>query len=106
MGAEQEDYTRKLADLEKRLLAVENRLQVGPTDQKFQEAQEITYKAGATANASDPVTHPLKREPVGFLVVSQDAAGSVYKDTTNRWTSDKIFLRSSVANVTYRLRVY
>lgn len=56
---------------------------------------------GATAGAANtdfPVPHTLGRKPTGFIIISQDAAASIY-DGVTPWTTTQIFLRSSTAAV-------
>ncbi len=43
-----------------------------------------------------------KHIPIGFLVISVDAAAIIYK-STSAWTASTIFLKSSIASVNYAL---
>ena len=51
------------------------------------------------------VTHGLGFVPMGFLVASQDKAGSFYNSTT-AWTTEKIFLKCSAATATLRILIF
>lgn len=59
----------------------------------------ITYTTNAVANTEDAVTHNLGVVPVGYLVFSQDKAGSLYK-SGSAWTTSQIFLKCSAASTT------
>ena len=61
------------------------------------EFQVIT--TNATPDTEDAIAHTLGSVPVGYLIVKQDKAGSIYTGTTS-WTSTNIYLRSDVASVT------
>lgn len=45
------------------------------------------------------ISHKLGRVPVGWLILKQDKAGSVYASATP-WTTTNIYLKCSVAAVT------
>jgi hypothetical protein len=106
MGDEQAAPTEnKQAELERRIKALEERTVLLRIPDEV-DGKIVVYKAGSSANTTDPVAHPLKRVPQGYAVLDQDLAGIVYRDTTNRWDTDRIFLKSSVASVTYRLLVF
>ena len=64
----------------------------------------VNYTTNAVANTEDTINHNLGFVPVGWLVVTQDKAGSIYKGTTT-WTTSQIFLKCSVASVTARIFV-
>lgn len=54
------------------------------------------------ADAEKTVSHTLGSIPIGYLVLKQDKAGSLYAGST-AWTSSNIYLKCSVATVTFTL---
>lgn len=60
------------------------------------------FTSDGSANNEFEVKHNLGAIPVGFLVIKQNKAGSLYSGTTV-WTSTSIFLKCSVASVAYSL---
>lgn len=65
------------------------------------EWQEFT--SDAMANTEFSVTHTIGSIPLGYIIVAQDKAGSLYQmdDTGTAWTSTTIYLKCSVASVTF-----
>ncbi len=43
------------------------------------------------------VEHGLGTIPIGYIVISQDAAGSVYKSDGTIWDTNRIYLKTSAA---------
>lgn len=64
--------------------------------ENFNCAQVVTADTG-TANTEFTVAHNLKRIPTGYLVISIDKAGVVYKSGA-AWTAANIYLKCNVAN--------
>ena len=68
--------------------------------------------AFTTANTDVAVKHdlkPISPDNVGYLVVQQSAAGSVYIDSTASrrvWTTSSMYLRSNTANIVVTLLVF
>lgn len=54
----------------------------------------------AAANTSEEVTHNLGRVPIGRLVLSQDAAGSIYDSDRANWNTKTAFLKSDASGLT------
>lgn len=65
------------------------------------EWQEFT--SHGTANTEFAVAHGLGSVPLGYMIVSQDKAGSLYQmhDTGTAWTSTNIYLKCSVVSVKF-----
>jgi hypothetical protein len=65
------------------------------------EWQEFTSHAGADTEFA--VAHGLISVPLGYLVVSQDKAGTLYQmhDTGTAWTTTNIYLKCNVASVRF-----
>jgi hypothetical protein len=64
-----------------------------------------TYVSNATPNTEDTLAHTIGSIPLGYIVLSQDKAGSVYQQasTGTAWTKSAIYLKCSVASVTFSL---
>ena len=69
------------------------------------EGEWRTYTSNAVANTEDTLAHTIGSIPLGYIVVNQDKAGSVYQgpSTGTAWTSSNIYLKCSVASVTFLL---
>ena len=61
------------------------------------------FTSHASANTEFSVTHTLGSIPVGYLVLGQDKAGSLYQlsDTGTAWTTTTISLKCSIASVKF-----
>lgn len=59
------------------------------------------------ADTEITITHSLGQKPSGYIIVLQDKAGSLYHASTDTvWTATKIYLKSSVATVTYTIFIF
>lgn len=68
------------------------------------EGQWQTYTSSVTPDFEDTIGHTIGSVPLGYIVISQDKAGSAYKSSTGTaWTSTNIYLKCSVASVTFLL---
>lgn len=63
------------------------------------QGQFITYTTNASANTEDTVSHNLASIPVGYLIVKQNKAGSIY-DSGTSWTSSHLYLKGSASSMT------
>lgn len=65
----------------------------------------LTILTNAVANTETTFTHTLASIPVGYIVLGQDKAGSLYQlaSTGTAWTNSTISLKCSVASVTFSL---
>lgn len=63
-----------------------------------------------TSNGADVETtipHTLGRVPVGYIVVSQNKASSLYHASTDTaWTNENIYLKSSIETTTYTILIF
>jgi hypothetical protein len=59
-----------------------------------------------TADAEEQLPHDLKRVPVGYWVVGQDKAGSVYVSNKGGWGNDRFFLKASASGITVAMIVF
>lgn len=67
--------------------------------------QFLTITTNGTANTESTFTHTMGSVPVGYLVLGQDKAGSLYQlsSTGTKWTSSAISLKCSVSSVVFNL---
>ncbi len=65
----------------------------------------LTIVTNGVANTESTFTHNMGSIPVGYLVIGQDKAGSLYQlaTTGTAWTNSTISLKCSVATVTFKL---
>ena len=80
---------------------------VQQTDTLEPQFREIASKAidktafvdssSQAGGAEFSIEHGLGTIPIGYIVVSQDAAGSVYKSDGSPWDTDRIYLKTSAA---------
>lgn len=67
--------------------------------------QFVTYTSNGVANTEDTIAHTVGSVPIGYLILGQNKAGSLYQlaSTGTAWTSTNIYLKCSVASVTFNL---
>lgn len=65
---------------------------------QFQE-----FTSDASANTEFAVAHTVGSVPLGYIILAQDKAGSLYQmdDTGTAWTSTNIYLKCSVSSVKF-----
>jgi len=66
------------------------------------KGQFLTFTTSATPNAENTIPHTLGIKPIGWLVINKDKVGDLYASATT-WTSSSVFLKCSVASVTYKI---
>lgn len=97
------------SDLDTLFSCLQGRVRFGPGTSGYDGenvfGQWITITTNAVANTEDTFTHTCGTIPVGYLVVWQDKAGSLYQSPTvgTDWTTTSIYLKCSVASVTFKL---
>lgn len=52
----------------------------------------------------EPISHALRRKPVGVAIVYQSDTASISGDK-DQWTKEKIYMKSSVAGITAKLQL-
>jgi hypothetical protein len=67
--------------------------------------QLIEFVSPAVANTEMEFLHGLGRVPIGWVVLYQDLAGSLYASIPESWSNKLLYLKSSVASCTYRIWV-
>lgn len=88
---------------------LQGRVRFGPgttgNDGENISGQWITITTNGTANTESTFTHSMGSIPVGYIVVWQDKAGSLYQgpSTGTAWTTTSISLKCSVASVMFKL---
>lgn len=60
------------------------------------------FTTHGTPNTEFEVKHTLGANPTGWIVMNKDKAGDLYASTTT-WTSSSVYLKCSVASVTYKV---
>jgi len=60
------------------------------------------YTSNGSANTEDTIAHTLGSVPIGYIVLKQDKASSVYTGTT-AWSDSNIYLRQTGTSVTTTL---
>lgn len=65
----------------------------------------LTITTNAVANTETTFTHTMGSVPIGYQIVWQDKAGSLYQGpaTGTAWTNTTISLKCSVASVQFKL---
>lgn len=69
------------------------------------EGEWRTYVSNGAPNTEDTLAHTVGSIPLGYIVVNQDKAGSIYQGPTTgtAWTSSNIYVKCSIASVTFLL---
>ena len=69
------------------------------------DGQWLTITTNGVANTESSFTHSMGSVPIGYIVVWQDKAGSLYQGpaTGTAWTTTTISLKCSVATVQFKL---
>lgn len=65
----------------------------------------VTFTTDATPDTEDTTAHSLGKVPTGFIVYSQDKAGSLYNSGT-AFTSSNIYTKCDVASVEFKIIVF
>lgn len=71
----------------------------------FGSAVRVGGVSDATIDTEFEVPHGIGRMPIGFIVLTQDKAGSFYNSGVTAWDEDSIYLKCSVASVAFTLLV-
>ncbi len=69
------------------------------------EGQFQVFTSSATPDAENTIAHTLGSVPIGYIVIGQDKAGSLYQknDTGTAWTSSALYLKCDVASVDFTI---
>lgn len=61
------------------------------------------FTTSATPDAENTIAHTVGSIPVGYIVLWQNKAGSLYQgpSTGTAWTSSNVYLKCDVASVTF-----
>lgn len=93
-------------DLKNLFFALQKRIRFGDGESSENISGEfVDLTSHASANTEFAVAHTVGAVPVGFLVIYQDKAGSLYQapDTGTAWTSTNIYLKSNVSSLSARI---
>lgn len=65
----------------------------------------LTFTTSATPDAENTTAHTVGSVPIGFIVLHQDKAGSLYQGPTTgtNWTASNIYTKCDVASVTFSI---
>lgn len=103
-----EDYVADVnSDLTNIFLAISGRIRFGSgADGVAGEnisGQFQQFTTSATPDAENTIAHTVGSVPVGYIILGQDKAGSLYQlaGTGTAWTSSNIYLKCNVASVTF-----
>lgn len=63
------------------------------------------FTSDATPNTEFAVSHTLGAIPIGYIIMGQDKAGSLYQLSTTgtSWTSTNVYFKCDVASVTFKI---
>ncbi len=62
----------------------------------------VTYTSNGSVDTEDTIAHTIGAVPIGYIVIKQDKAGSLY-DSGTSWTDSNVYLKCDVASVTFSL---
>ena len=101
-----ESNVRRLdQDISQLSVALQGRIRFGTgTDGDRGEniAGEFQVVTTAGADTEFAITHTLGAVPIGYIVLKQDKAASIY-DSGTTWTNTTLYLKASAASVTLTL---
>lgn len=60
------------------------------------------FTTSATPDAENTIAHTIGAVPIGYIVLKQDKAGSLY-DSGTTWTSTNLYLKCDVASVAFTI---
>ena len=60
------------------------------------------FTTSGTPDAENTVTHTVGSVPIGYIVLKQDKAGSLYLGSS-AWTSTDVYLKCDVATVAFTI---
>lgn len=100
------DYERDIdKDLNNLFLFTQGRVRFGNgtsgNDGENVSGQFLRITTNAVINTEDTFSHTIGAIPIGYIVLWQDKAGSIYQGPTTgtAWTNSNIYLKCSVASV-------
>jgi len=108
-----DDHNGDIKEIDKDLITLFNclqgRVRFGPgTSGNRGEniaGQFLTITTNSTPDTETGFTHGLGSIPIGYLVLGQNKTGFLYQldGTGTKWNSNTIYLKCSVASVTFNL---
>lgn len=104
---ENNQYDKNLdTDMSNLFTALKGRIRFGsPTDGYRGEnisGEFQVFTSNATPDTEDTVAHTIGAVPVGYIVLKQDKAGSLYMSGT-AWTSSNVYFKCDVASVAFTI---
>lgn len=104
---ENNQYDKNLdTDMSNLFTALKGRIRFGsPTDGYRGEnisGEFQVFTSNATPDTEDTVAHTIGAVPVGYIVLKQDKAGSLYLGSTS-WSSSSVYFKCNVASVAFTI---
>lgn len=104
---ETNQYEKNLdADLANLFMAFRGRVRFGSTTDGYRgeniSGEFQVFTSNATPDTEDTIGHTIGAIPVGYIVLKQDKAGSLYLGSTT-WTSTNTYFKCNVASVTFTI---
>ena len=94
------------SDLEQLFLFSNGRVRFGDGADKARgeniSGEFHTYTTNGTPDTEDTIAHTLGSIPVGYIVISQNKAASLYRGSS-AWDNTKIYLKCNVASVAVKI---
>lgn len=103
------DIRQNDTDLTTLFTCLQGRVRFGPgttgNDGENISGQWLTITTNGTANTESTFTHSMGSIPIGYIVVWQSIAGSIYQGPTTgtAWTSSSISLKGSAISINAKL---
>lgn len=106
-GNAESQITSLNRDLQSLFSALQGRVRFGIGTDGFNgeniAGQFQQFTTSGTPDAENTITHTLGSVPVGYIILWQDKAGSLYQgpSTGTAWTPSNVYLKCNVASVTF-----
>lgn len=104
---ETNQYEKNLdSDIASLFTALKGRVRFGSTTDGHRgeniSGEFQVFTSNATPDTEDTVAHTIGAVPVGYIVLKQDKAGSLYMSGT-AWTSSNVYFKCDVASVAFTI---
>jgi hypothetical protein len=100
-------YDKNLdADISSLFTALKGRVRFGSSTDGYRgeniSGEFQVFTSNATPDTEDAIAHTIGAIPVGYIVLKQDKAGSLYMSGTT-WTSSNVYFKCNVASVAFTI---
>ena len=104
---ETNQYEKNLdSDIASLFTALKGRVRFGSTTDGYRgeniSGEFQVFTSNATPDTEDEVAHTIGAIPVGYIVLKQDKAGSLYLGSTS-WSSSSVYFKCDVASVAFTI---